>query len=49
VGKRKIIGIIDEGVNNKTRILLQFWGFHGKNVDETWSLLELVAWDSFEF
>jgi len=23
--------------------------FHGKNVDEVWSLLEWVTWDSFEF
>jgi len=36
-------------VNNKTRILLQFWNFHSKNVDEAWCLLEWVAWDSFEF
>jgi len=49
VGKWKILGIIDEGVNNETRILLQYWDFHGKSVDEAWSLLEGVAWDSFEF
>jgi len=27
VGKWKILGIVDEGVNKKTRILLQFWDF----------------------
>ena len=30
VGKWKILGIIDKGVNSKTRILLQFWDFHRK-------------------
>ena len=34
VGEWKILGIIDEGVNNKTRIVLQYWDFYGKNVDE---------------
>ena len=29
VGKREILGIVDEGVNSETRILLQFWDFHG--------------------
>ena len=29
-----ILGLIDEGVNNETRIILQYWNFHGKNVDE---------------
>jgi len=36
-------------VNNKTRILLQYWDFHYKNIGEAWSLLEWIAWDSFEF
>jgi len=49
VGKWKILGIIDEGVNNQTRILLQYLDFHGKNVDEARNLFEWVAWDSFEF
>jgi len=49
VGKLKILGIIDEGVNNETQILLQYWNFHGQNVDKTWILLERIAWDSFEF
>jgi len=40
VDKWKILGIIDECVNNETRILLQFWDFHGKSVDEAWFLLE---------
>ena len=44
-----ILGIIDEGVNNETRILLQYWDFHGQNVNEAWSFLEWIAWDSFEF
>jgi len=48
VGKWEILGIIDEGVNNETQILLQFSDFHGKSVNEAWLLLEWVAWDSFE-
>ena len=43
VGKCEVLGIIDEGVNNETRILLQFWYFHGKNIDEAWCLLEWVT------
>ena len=43
------LGIIDEGVNNETRILLQFWDFHCKCVNEAWCLLERIAWDLFEF
>jgi len=34
VGKWKILGIIDEGVNSETRILLQFWDFHDLNVND---------------
>jgi len=49
VGKWKILGIVDEGVNTETRILLQFWDFHGLTVDDAWNLLLWVAWDSFEF
>ena len=49
MGKWEILGIVDEGVNSKIRILLQFWDFRGKSVDESWCLLEWVAWDSFEF
>ena len=49
VGKREILGIVDEGVNSETRILLQFWDFHRLNVDDAWNLLEWVACDSFEF
>ena len=41
--------IIDEGVNSEIRILLQFWDFHRLNVDDAWSLLVWVVWDSFEF
>jgi len=44
-----ILGIIDEGVNNETRILLQYWDFHGQNVNEAWSFLEWIASDSFAF
>ena len=36
-------------MNNEIRILLQFWDFHSKSVDEAWCLLEWVAWDLFEF
>jgi len=36
-------------MNNEMQILLQYWDFHGKNVDEVWFLLEWVAWDLFEF
>jgi len=32
VGKWKTLGIIDEGLNNETRIRLHFLDFHGKNV-----------------
>ena len=49
VSKWEILGIIDEGVNNETRLLLQFWDFHGKSVDEARCLLKWIAWDSFEF
>jgi len=49
VGKWEFLGIVDEGVNSKTRILLQYSDFHGQNVNEAWSLLEWIAWDSFEF
>jgi len=49
LGKWKILCIVDEGVNNEIRILLKFWNFHCKSVDEAWNLLEWVAWDSFEF
>jgi len=40
VGKWKILGIIDESINNETQVLLRYWDFHGQNVDEAWSLLE---------
>jgi len=49
VGKWEIVDIVDKGVNSETRILLEYWGFHGKNVDEAWCLLKWIAWDSFEF
>jgi len=39
---------VDEGVNGKTRTLLEYWDFYGKNVDDACYLLEWVAWDSFE-
>ena len=29
--------------------MLQFWDFHGLTVDDAWSLLLWVTWDSFEF
>jgi len=44
VGKWDILGIIDEGVNNETRILLRYWNFHCKIIDEAWPLLEWIAW-----
>jgi len=49
VAKWEILGIVDEGVNSETRILLQFWDFHRLNADDAWALLLWVAWDSFEF
>ena len=49
MGKWEILGIVDEGVNSETRILLQFWDFYGLTVDDAWSLLEWVVRDSFEF
>ena len=30
-------------MNSETRILLQFWDFHGLTIDDAWSLLEWVA------
>ena len=47
--KRKILDIVNEGVNSKTRSLLEYWGFLANSIDEAWYLLELIAWDSFEF
>jgi len=35
MGKWEILGIIDKGVNSKTRILLQFWDFDVKNVNKS--------------
>ena len=46
VGKWEILGIIDEGVNRKTRILLQYWDLHEKSVEEAWCLLEWIALNS---
>ena len=46
IGKWEILGIVDEGLNNETIILLQYWDLHRRNVDEAWCLLEWVAWDS---
>jgi len=43
------VGIVDEGVNSKTRILLEYWSFHGQSVDEAWYWLKWITWDSFEF
>jgi len=36
VSKWKILAIVDEDVNSKTRTLLEYWDFHGKNVDDAW-------------
>ena len=36
-------------MNSEIRILLQYWDFHVKSVDEAWCLLQWIAWDSFEF
>ena len=49
VGKWEILDIVNKGVSSKTSALLGYQGFHGKNVDETWYLLEWIAWDIFEF
>ena len=49
VSKWKILVIVDEGVNSKTRVLLEFQGFHAKNVNDEYCLLEWIAWNSFEF
>jgi len=41
VGKWKILDIVDEGVNNKTDTLLEYWAFFfAKSVDKAWYLLE---------
>jgi len=34
LGKWETLDIVDEGVNSKTRAFLEFWNFHGKNIDE---------------
>ena len=47
--KWKILDIVDEDMNYKTRALLEYWIFLAKNVDEAWYLLEWIAWNSFEF
>jgi len=39
MGKWKILGIVDEGVNDDIYILLEYWGFHGRNVDKFWVCL----------
>jgi len=49
INKHKILDIVHKGVNSKTRIRLEYWDFHGKNVDDALYLLEWIAWDSFEF
>ena len=49
MGKWEILGIVDERVNSEIQILLQFSDFHRFKVDDAWSLLLWVAWDSFEF
>jgi len=36
-------------VNSETQTLLDYWNFHGKNVDDPCYLLEYIAWYSFEF
>ena len=36
----KNLDIVDEGLNSETRALLEYWDFHGKNIDEIWYLLE---------
>jgi len=49
VGKWEILDIFDEGVKGETCILLEYWGFNGKKVDEASYLLQWNAWDTFEF
>jgi len=48
-GKLEILDIVDKGVSSETHILLEYWSFFAKSVDEAWCLLEWIAWDSFEF
>ena len=43
VSKWGILDIVDEGVNSKIRILLEYWDFHGKNIDDPWYLLKWIA------
>ena len=49
VGKWESLDVVDEGVNNETKTLLEYQGFHGKNVGDAWYLLGWITWDSFEF
>jgi len=43
------LDIVDESVNTKIRILLEYWDFRGKNIDDAWCLREWITWDLFEF
>jgi len=43
VSKWEILAIVDEGVTGETRALLQFWGFHSKNVEDAWYLLKWIT------
>jgi len=43
VGKWEILDIIDKGANSETRILLGYWDFHVRNVDDAWYLLKWIA------
>ena len=40
VAKLETLDVVNEGVNNETQTLLEYWGFHGKNIDDAWYLLE---------
>ena len=49
VGKWECLDIVDKGVNNETLILLGYWDFHSKTIEDACYLLKWIAWNSFEF
>jgi len=48
-GKWKIIDAINEGVNSKTRTLLEFLCFHSKSVGKAWYIFKWLTDDTYKF
>ena len=47
--KWEILGVVNEGVNYETYILLECWDFHSKNVDKSWDIHECLIGDTYKF